>query len=130
MVAEIRNSEEEDYEEAARRTYWLNGRNYSCEFQEHWRGDGYSWLYPKDEITLYLDTCNLQDEMSFAVYNSLVMDSAQVGQDSYIENLVLPSNWKDTISVDSYNHLKAKLDYNDFGYLIWPSTLVGKLEFY
>lgn len=51
-------------------------------------------------------------------------------KDSYIENLVLPSNWKDIISVDSYNHLKAKLDYNDFGYLIWPSTLVGKLEFY
>ena len=51
-------------------------------------------------------------------------------KDSYIENLILPSNWKDIISVNSSNQLIAELDYNDFGYLIWPSTLVGKLKFY
>lgn len=47
----------------------------------------YSYLGWKRNVA-----CNLQDEMSFAVYNSLVMDSAQVGQDSYIENSCVYEN--------------------------------------
>ena len=117
VVAEIRNSEEEDYEEAARRTYWLNGRNYSCEFQENWRGDGYSWLYPKDEITLYLDTCNLQDE------NGDLRDNVSIEwQIGYYENDEFTTVSSDTKSGDSIVLKESELRTAGFGSWEWVNV--------
>ena len=49
---------------------------------------------------------------------------------SYIGTLRLPKEWKDIASLDDQNRLDVKLERENYGYLCWPSTAVGKLMFY
>lgn len=54
-------------------------------------------------------------------------------KDSFISTLRLPKEWKDGVSLDKYGNLRLTgWWFNDvkYGYLRWPSTRVGKLEFY
>mgnify|MGYP007038190253 CR=1 FL=1 len=54
-------------------------------------------------------------------------------KDSTIGTLRLPKEWKDGVSLDKYGclHLTGWCFSDEkYGYLRWPSTQVGKLEFY
>ena len=51
-------------------------------------------------------------------------------KDSYIGTLVLPKEWEDIACLDEHNRLVIELDRVNYGYLVWPSTAVGKLMFY
>lgn len=54
-------------------------------------------------------------------------------KDSYIGKLRLPKEWENIASLDKYNRLDMNFhgeDREKYGYLIWPSTYVGELEFY
>lgn len=54
-------------------------------------------------------------------------------KDSYIGTLRLPIEWKDNVSLGEYGNLHlSNLGYNNnkYGYLMWPSTRVGNIEFY
>lgn len=54
-------------------------------------------------------------------------------KDSFIGTLILPKEWKDGVLLDKYGclHLTGCWFCDDkYGYLRWPSTQVGKLEFY
>ena len=54
-------------------------------------------------------------------------------KDSYIGTLRLPKQWKDGVSLDKHGglHLTGWWFNDDkYGYFRWPSTQVGKLEFY
>lgn len=54
-------------------------------------------------------------------------------KDSYIGTLILPKEWKDGVSLGKYGELLLTgwwFDNDKYGYLRWPSTKIGKLEFY
>lgn len=54
-------------------------------------------------------------------------------KDSFIDTLRLPKEWKDGVSLDKYGRLHLTgwwFSDDKYGYLRWPSTQVGKLEFY
>lgn len=53
-------------------------------------------------------------------------------KDSFIGTLRLPKEWKDCVSLDKYGCLNLTGWFSDdkYDYLRWPSTQVGKLEFY
>ena len=53
-------------------------------------------------------------------------------KDSYIGLLRLPNEWKNKVSLDNHGHLSVDgtMDSETFGFLKWPSTRVGELEFY
>lgn len=54
-------------------------------------------------------------------------------KDSYIETLRLPKEWRDSVVLGEYNELLLQgqwFDNNKYGYLRWPSTTIGTLEFY
>ena len=54
-------------------------------------------------------------------------------KDSYIGSLMLPKAWKDGVSLGKYGELQLTgwwFDDKKYGYLRWPSTKIGKLEFY
>ena len=54
-------------------------------------------------------------------------------KDSFIGTLRLPKEWKDGVSLDKYGRLHLTgwwFSDDKHGYLRWPSTEVGKLEFY
>lgn len=50
-------------------------------------------------------------------------------KDSHINVLRLPYDWKDSVELNRGQLvLKDSLQHNDYGYLNWPSTFIGKLE--
>ena len=51
-------------------------------------------------------------------------------KDSYIGTLVLPKEWENIAYFNEHNRLVIELDRVNYGYLVWPSTAVGKLMFY
>lgn len=54
-------------------------------------------------------------------------------KDSYIDTLRLPKEWRDSVVLGEYNELLLQgqwFDNNKYGYLRWPSTTIGTLEFY
>ena len=54
-------------------------------------------------------------------------------KDSHIGVLRLPKEWKDEVEIGEYNRLRLKgpwVDDENYGYLKWPSTKIGNLEFY
>ena len=54
-------------------------------------------------------------------------------KDSFIGTLRLPKEWKDGVTLDKYGRLRLTgwwFSDDKYGYLRWPSTKVGKLEFY
>ena len=51
-------------------------------------------------------------------------------KDSYIGTLVLPKEWENIAYFNEHNRLVIELDSVNYGYLVWPSTAVGKLMFY
>lgn len=54
-------------------------------------------------------------------------------KDSYIETLRLSKEWRDSVVLGEYNELLLQgqwFDNNKYGYLRWPSTTIGTLEFY
>ena len=51
-------------------------------------------------------------------------------KDSYIGTLVLPKEWENIAYFNEHNRLVIELDKVNYGYLVWPSTAVGKLMFY
>lgn len=54
-------------------------------------------------------------------------------KDSYIGTLILPKVWKDGVSLGKNGILELKemwFDDKKYGYLRWPSTIIGSLEFY
>ncbi|MCR4854328.1 MAG: leucine-rich repeat domain-containing protein [Prevotella sp.] len=53
-------------------------------------------------------------------------------KDCSISTLSLPVEWRECVSLDEHGRLKLSgvLNTTNDGYLIWPSTSVGKLEFY
>ena len=54
-------------------------------------------------------------------------------KDSYIGTLRLPKEWRDSVVLGEYNELLLQgqwFDNNKYGYLRWPSTTIGTLEFY
>lgn len=54
-------------------------------------------------------------------------------KDSYIGTLKLPKEWRDSVVLGEYNELLLQgqwFDNNKYGYLRWPSTTIGTLEFY
>lgn len=53
-------------------------------------------------------------------------------KDSFIRTLKLPKEWNEFVSIDDCSRLiiNEALSSADYGYLKWPSTRVGKLEFY
>ncbi len=53
-------------------------------------------------------------------------------KDSFIRTLKLPKEWNDFVSIDDCCRLiiNEALNPADYGYLKWPSTKVGKVEFY
>ena len=54
-------------------------------------------------------------------------------KDSYIGTLILPNAWKDRVELGEYNELCLKgqwFDNEKFGYLRWPSTMIGNMMFF
>lgn len=55
-------------------------------------------------------------------------------KDSYIGTLILPKEWKDGVSLGEYNELRLNDLWLDnlqkYGYLRFPNTKIGNLEFY
>ena len=63
---------------------------------------------------------------------SLHSPYARQFKDSYIATLKLPFAWKSGVSLkDGSLQLTGRwFDHKNYGYLRWPSTKVGKIEFY
>ena len=70
---------------------------------------------------------------SLQLSESLQSPYSRQFKDSYIETLRLPKEWRDSVVLGEYNELLLQeqwFDNNKYGYLRWPSTTIGTLEFY
>ena len=70
---------------------------------------------------------------SLQLSESLQSPYSRQFKDSYIGTLKLPKEWRDSVVLGEYNELLLQgqwFDNNKYGYLRWPSTTIGTLEFY